>query len=59
MLDITMLKRDGVMMMECGWKENYNGVTKFKSLYDYKKNMEFFFVIGECMLNFDIDILKF
>lgn len=59
MLDITMLKRDGMMMMKCSWKKNYNGVTKFRSLYDCKKNMEFFFVIGECMLSFDIDILIF
>lgn len=53
-----MFKRDGVMIMKCDRKKNYNGVTKFKSLYGCKKNMKFFFMIGGCRLNFDFDILK-
>lgn len=44
---------DGVWL-----KENYNGITKLRSSYGYKK-IWIFFCDWECRLNFDIDILKF
>lgn len=43
-----MFKIDNVMMRYSG-KKNYKEVTKFRYLYDCKKNVELFFVIGEFM----------